>query len=140
MAMESEKVQAAIMRHWSASAVGNLEAEHDIYEENVICDYPQSGERIVGRPNLEALRGHHPSRPSGFTVRRILGQGGVWITEYSINYHDRTSYAVSIMEFRNGKVVHETQYFADPFEAPSWRNQWVQQTSEPPDGEGRMCL
>jgi hypothetical protein len=60
MAMESEKVQAAIMRHWSASAVGNLEAEHDIYEENVICDYPQSGERIVGRPNLEALRGHHP--------------------------------------------------------------------------------
>jgi hypothetical protein len=30
------------------------------------------------------------------------------------------------MEFRNGKVVHETQYFADPFEAPSWRSQWVQ--------------
>jgi hypothetical protein len=54
--MESEEVQAALMRHWSASAVGNLEAEHDIYEENVICDYPQSGERIVGRPNLEAGR------------------------------------------------------------------------------------
>jgi hypothetical protein len=33
---------------------------------------------------------------------------------------------VSIMEFRNGKVVHETQYFADPFEAPPWRSQWVQ--------------
>jgi hypothetical protein len=31
------------------------------------------------------------------------------------------------MEFRNGKVVHETQYFADPFEAPAWRRQWVQQ-------------
>jgi len=34
---------------------------------------------------------------------------------------------VSIMEFRNGKVVRETQYFADPFEAPAWRSQWVQQ-------------
>jgi hypothetical protein len=22
--------------------------------------------------------------------------------------------------------VHETQYFADPFEAPAWRSQWVQ--------------
>ena len=33
---------------------------------------------------------------------------------------------VSIMEFRDGKVVHETQYFADPFEAPAWRSQWVQ--------------
>ena len=31
------------------------------------------------------------------------------------------------MEFRNGKVVRETQYFADPFEAPAWRSQWVQQ-------------
>jgi hypothetical protein len=33
------------------------------------------------------------------------------------------------MEFRNGKVVHETQYFADPFEASAWRRQWVQQTA-----------
>jgi hypothetical protein len=31
-----------------------------------------------------------------------------------------------IMEFRNGKVVRETQYFADPFAAPLWRSQWVQ--------------
>jgi hypothetical protein len=33
---------------------------------------------------------------------------------------------VSIMEFRAGKVAHETQYFADPFAAPQWRAQWVQ--------------
>ena len=31
---------------------------------------------------------------------------------------------VSIMEFRDGKVAHETQYFADPFEAPAWRARW----------------
>jgi hypothetical protein len=29
------------------------------------------------------------------------------------------------MEFRDGKVAHETQYFADPFTAPAWRAQWV---------------
>jgi hypothetical protein len=29
------------------------------------------------------------------------------------------------MEFRDGKVMHETQYFADPFEAPAWRARWV---------------
>jgi hypothetical protein len=33
------------------------------------------------------------------------------------------------MEFCNGKVVHETQYFADPFEAPEWRRQWVQRVT-----------
>jgi hypothetical protein len=63
---------------------------------------------------------------AGFNVKRILGKGDLWITEYTITYQGRPAYTVSIMEFRNGKVVHETQYFADPFEAPAWRSQWVQ--------------
>ena len=83
-------------------------------------------ERIFGRSNLQALRSHHPGKPSGFTVKRILGKDDLWITEYTIVYQGQPAYAVSIMEFRNGKVVHETQYFADPFEAPSWRTQWTQ--------------
>ena len=57
----------------------------------------------------------------------MVGDGNLWITEYTINYQGRSAFTVSIMEFRNGKVVHETQYFADPFEAPAWRKQWVQQ-------------
>jgi hypothetical protein len=56
----------------------------------------------------------------------LAGKGDLWITEYSITYEGRPAYTVSIMEFRNGKVVHEAQYFADSFEAPSWRSQWVQ--------------
>ncbi len=112
--------------HWQASAAGNADAEHDIYDDAAICDYPQSGERILGRVNLQALRSHHPGHPSGFNVKRILGNGDLWITEYTITYEERTAYTVSIMEFRNGKVVHETQYFADSFEAPAWRSQWVQ--------------
>jgi hypothetical protein len=127
-----QSVQEATLRealdsHWRASAAGDADAEHDIYDDDAICDYPQSGERILGRNNLQALRSHHPGKPSGFNVRRILGKADLWITEYSITYAERTAYTVSIMEFRNGKVVHETQYFADPFEAPGWRSQWVQQ-------------
>ena len=125
--MGEAEIRAALDLHWSASANGNLEAEHDIYDDNVLCEYPQSGERILGRSNLQALRSHHPGKPSGFNLRRILGNGDLWITEYTITYQGRPAYTVSIMEFRNGKVVHETQYFADPFAAPGWRRQWVQQ-------------
>jgi hypothetical protein len=64
---------------------------------------------------------HHPGKPAGFNVKRILGKGDLWITEYTITYQGRPAYTVSIMAFRNGKVVHETQYFADPFEAPASR-------------------
>jgi ketosteroid isomerase-like protein len=123
--MQEAKLREALNNHWQASAAGDLDAEHDIYADDVICDYPQSGERILGRMNLQALRGHHPGKPSGFEVRRIQGEGNLWITEYTITYQGRAACTVSIMEFRDGKVIHETQYFAEPFEAPEWRSQWV---------------
>jgi ketosteroid isomerase-like protein len=125
--MQEEKIREALNAHWQASAAGDLNAEHDIYDDDAICDYPQSGERIIGRMNLQALRGHHPDKPSGFDVRRLQGEGNLWVTEYTITYQGRPAYTVSIMEFRDGKVVHETQYFSEPFEAPAWRSGLVQQ-------------
>ncbi|HSY36415.1 MAG TPA: nuclear transport factor 2 family protein [Acidobacteriaceae bacterium] len=125
--MGEEGMREALEAHWRASAEGDVEAEHDIYADDAICEYPQSGERILGRKNLQALRSHHPGKPSGFQVRRLLGREDLWVTEYTITYQGRPAFTVSIMEFREGKVVHETQYFADPFEAPAWRKQWVEQ-------------
>jgi hypothetical protein len=124
--LEEAAIREMLNAHWQASAAGDLEAEHSIYAEDAICDYPQSGERILGRRNLQALRGHHPGKPSGFKVRRLLGKGDLWITEYTITYQERLAFTVSIMEFQERQVVHETQYFADPFEAPAWRSPWVQ--------------
>jgi hypothetical protein len=75
---------------------------------------------------VQALRSHHPARPSGFVVRRIVGERDLWVTEYVINYDAGPVLTVSIMEFRGGKVARETQYFAEPFEPPAWRSQWVE--------------
>ena len=127
--MSEEQIREALNAHWRASADGDVETEHKIYADDSICDYPQSGERILGRKNLQALRSHHPGKPSGFNVRRMIGRDDLWVTEYTITYQGKPAFTVSIMEFRDGKVVHETQYFADPFEAPAWRKQWVEQTA-----------
>ena len=123
--MKEQNIREAINRHWAASAAGDQDAEHEIYNDDIVCEYPQSGEVIIGRHNLQALRSHHPGKPSGFKVRRIIGEGNLWITEYVITYKGKRAYTVSIMEFRDEKVSHETQYFADPFDAPAWRGQWV---------------
>jgi len=123
--MPDDQIREALDAHWRASAAGDADAEHAIYADDAICDYPQSRERILGRANLQALRSHHPGKPSGFKVERIVGSGNLWVTEYTINYNDRSAFTISIMEFRDAKVVHETQYFADPFAAPPWRSQWV---------------
>jgi hypothetical protein len=124
--MENRETRAALERHWTAAAAGDQDGEHEIYCDEAIVEYSQSRERINGRDNVQALRSHHPARPSGFVVRRIVGEGDLWVTEYVINYDGRPVLTVSIMEFRGGKVARETQYFADTFEPPAWRSQWVE--------------
>src|SRR5262245_40316653 len=113
--MNEDSIRAALDQHWTASAAGDLVVEHEIYHDDVVCEYPQSGEIIHGRRNLKALRSHHPDKPSGFTVRRIVGRGNLWVSEYVINYGAKRAFTVSVMEFRDEKVSRETQYFADPF-------------------------
>ena len=105
--MEEQNIRMAIDRHWAASAAGDQVSEHQIYHDDIVCEYPQSGEVIRGRSNLQALRSHHPGRPSGFSVRRITGKDNLWTTEYVIIYEGKRVYTVSIMEFRDGKVSRE---------------------------------
>ena len=123
--MEDREIRAALDRHWAASDANDFEAEHNIYREDAVLDYPQSGERIRGRENIQASRTAQPNLKR-FAVRRIIGTGDLWVTEYVLTYDERPSYTVSIMEFRDGKVARETQYFGDPFEPGPSRARWVE--------------
>src|SRR6476661_7781925 len=96
--MDDRTVRAALERHWAASDASDFKVEHEIYREDAVLDYPQSGERIRGRRNIQESRSVQPNKKR-FTVRRIIGGGDLWV-----------------MEFRDGRVAHETQYFADPFD------------------------
>jgi len=117
--MNDQTLRAALQRHWDASDANDFEAEHDIYHEDAVLHYPQSGERIRGRRNIQESRFVQPNKKR-FTVRRMIGSGNLWVTEFVLSYDGKPSYTVSIMEFRDGKVANETQYFADPFDpAPS---------------------
>jgi len=110
-----DDVRAALERHWTALDANDLNIEHDIYHEDAMLYYPQSGERIRGRRNIQMSRLVQPNEKH-FTVRRIIGSGELWVTEFILTYDGIPSYAVSIMEFRDGRVANETQYFADRFE------------------------
>ncbi|MBY4589178.1 MULTISPECIES: nuclear transport factor 2 family protein [Rhizobium] len=117
--MDDRTVRTALERHWEASDARDFDVEHEIYAEDAVLYYPQSGELIRGRQNIQESRFVQPNRKR-FTVRRMIGGGDLWVTDFILTYDDVPSYAVSIMEFREGLVANETQYFADRFEpAPS---------------------
>jgi ketosteroid isomerase-like protein len=126
--MDDGEIRAALDRHWAASDANDFEAEHDIYRQDAVLEYPQSDERIHGRSNILSSRAAQPNRKR-FTVRRITGAGDLWVTEYVLSYDGRPSFTVSIMEFADGKVARETQYFGEPFEPGPSRAQWVERMS-----------
>src|ERR1700758_735674 len=115
VAMDDKATRTALHQHWIASDANDFEAEHDIYREDAVLDYPQSGERIRGRRNIQQSRTVQPNKKR-FTIQRMIGSGDLWITEFVLTYDGVPSYTVSIMEFRDGLVAHETQYFADRFD------------------------
>jgi ketosteroid isomerase-like protein len=112
--MEDRAIRAALERHWAASDANDFAVEHEIYREDAVLHYPQSGERIRGRGKIQESRTVQPSQKR-FTVQRITGDGDLWVTEFVLSYDGAPSYTVSIMEFTGGKVARETQYFAAPF-------------------------
>ena len=122
---QEEQIRTALDQHWAASDANDFATEHRIYLEDAVLEYPQSGERTRGRSNIQNQRASQPSKKR-FSIRRIIGSGELWITEFILTYNGKPSYTVSIMEFRGEKVARETQYFADPFVAPAGRAQWVE--------------
>ena len=127
--MDDQAVREALERHWNASDASDFDIEHEIYREDAVLHYPQSGERIRGRRNIQESRFLQPNKKR-FSVQRIIGSGDLWITEFVLTYDQIPSYAVSIMEFREGLVARETQYFADGFDPAPSRAHLVERRGE----------
>jgi hypothetical protein len=123
--VRDQQIRAALDQHWAASDANDFETEHLIYHDDAVLEYPQSGERTRGRRNIQGQRASQPNKKR-FTIRRMIGSGDLWVTEFILTYDGKPSYTVSIMEFKGDKVARETQYFSDPFVAPASRAQWVE--------------
>jgi hypothetical protein len=137
--MDENEIRDALDRHWAASDANDFAAEHDIYREDAVLEYPQSGERIRGRHNIRASREAQPSAKR-FRVRRIVGAGDLWVTEFILTYDGIPSYSVSVMEFLEGRVARETQYFAEPFEPGLSRAHLVERMGRRrPDNSAPAC-
>lgn len=112
--MGDPETRSALERHWAASESNDFAVEHEIYRDDAVLHYPQSGERIRGRRNIRESRTVQPSEKR-FAVQRITGKGDLWISELVLKYDGVPFYTVSIMEFSDGLVARETQYFGEPF-------------------------
>lgn len=127
--MNETAIRDGITEHFALAGKDEVAAAA-IFADDAVIEWPQSGERIRGKQNIIAL---HEASPVGvdFEIRRITGSGDLWVTETTIRYDGaRPTSAVFIMEFRDGRVIRETDYFGEPFDPPGYRAAWVELMSE----------
>lgn len=131
--MDNDAMERKLRGMYESGDVGALSQQlSELAADDMVQEWPQSGERIRGRDNILAVTEHYEAatgtNPS-MTLRRLVKPGGAWIVEGTIDYGDGTPISlVSILETNDeGKVVRATDYFASPFEAPEWRRRFVEQ-------------
>jgi hypothetical protein len=121
--MDEAERRAQIKRSLDHIGTDNAIA-HEIYHDDAVLEFPQSGERFEGLENFREWRSRYPANLD-FEVRSLRGAGDVWVAESSIRYDGGPwQPGVTILEFRGDKVVRETIYVTEPWEAPEWRAHW----------------
>lgn len=128
--MDDQARQDRIKQFVAAINGRDMDTFDAVYHDDVVIQWPQSGEVIRGRKNIRELREAYPTPPNA-TLRRIIGAGDLWAIEMVFDYAGDRFDVVLIHEWRDGLVVSETCYYAAPFQAPAWRARWVERAPSP---------
>ena len=131
--MDKSAMEARLRELYSSGDPQELaKSVTEMASEDLVQEWPQSGERIRGLDNVIAVNQHYEGATGSaprLTLRRLVAPGEAWVAEGTIDYGDGTPISiVSILEVGDdGRINRQTDYFASPFEAPEWRRQWVEQ-------------
>lgn len=124
--MKAEENKAVIEQMVRLAANRRLDEWAALHHDDCVFEWPQSGERIEGIANGLAIMRNMPGGGPKPTLVKVRGAGDLVVSESRAEYPDgSTWYWVNVFEFKDGKVAHETDYFAETLEAPEWRVQWV---------------
>ena len=129
--MEYEQVRELLLHQWTYTGGPNESKASELYHDDVVLEFPQSGEWFEGKANQQGWRERYPAKLD-FQPQEIRGSGDLWVAEGLLSYDGgEPLHYVKIMEFRGEKVARETLYFADSFPAPEWRRPWAADVPRP---------
>lgn len=123
--------ESVIGRFLEAAESGDLDAMGALADDDIVMEWPQSGERFRGKQNaLAALRAQE-TKPEFAGAPRMIGSGDVWVVMVPLRYGDEIHHYVGVYELRDGKVTHSTEYFGAPFPPQEFRAQYLDKDQDP---------
>lgn len=122
------------VRRYFEYAGADVDRAHEIYHDDAVLEFPQSGERFEGVTTFTEWRRQYPAEVQ-YRIRRITAREDVAVVELSISYNGGPwQYGVQLLEFRDDKVARERIYVMEGWEAPDWRARWRSKTPADPPG------
>ncbi len=137
-----------VERFARALAAFDKEGVQALLHDDFVDEYPQSGERIVGKANLVAMVEHYPGfdreplhgelKPvlggddswvvgPSYTVVHVIGSGEEFGISGILHYpNNETWHVAQFVRLRDGKVWRVVSFFGRPFDPPEWRRPYVQ--------------
>ena len=121
----TDDTRRATLVSYFAHQGGDNDASHRIYHDDAVVEFPQSGERFIGKPAFQEWRRQYPA-PVRYRLRRITGRGDLWVVEISVAYYGGApKLGISMVQFRGDRIARESIYVMDPWEPAGWRQPWV---------------
>jgi len=120
------------VRLYFGSPGGDVVHSAELYHDDAVLEFPQSGERFEGRAGFTEWRGQYPAEVS-YHLRRVTVADDLVVVELSAGYDGAvTMFGVALLEFRDDKIARERIYVMDGWDAPEWRAPWRSSTSADP--------
>jgi hypothetical protein len=122
--MVDQSVLLEKVQRYFEYAGADVDRAHEIYHDDAILEFPQSGERFEGVNSFTEWRGQYPAEVR-YRIRRITVREDLVVVELSVTYDGGPSmFGVQLLEFREDKVARERIYVMEGWEAPEWRARW----------------
>jgi ketosteroid isomerase-like protein len=125
----SQSSKRVVEQFWKAMQSNDFSAVGELLHEEYLLEWPQSGERVRGRENFVAINENYPAHGRWeFTVHRILAEGDEVVSDVDVTDGVIRGRVITFSRIQDGKILHQTEFWPDPFEAADWRSQWVEKT------------
>ena len=125
----SQSSKRVVEQFWEAMRLNDFQAVGELLHEEYVLEWPQSRERVRGRENFVAINENYPAHGRWeFTVHRILAEGDEVVSDVDVTDGVIRGRVITFSKIRDGKILHQTEFWPDPFEAADWRSQWVEKT------------
>ena len=123
--MEEGAIRERLLReHWQYEGI-DYDRSHELYHDDAVLEFPQSGERFIGKDSFLTWRRRYPAKLD-FRVRRASHEGDLWVLENLISYDGSPwMFTVNVLRFRDERVAHEAIYIMDGFDPAEARREWA---------------